>query len=143
MAVQLNFNALPDDLQPGLYVFSSESQVKQIKQLANKRELRLFVIEGKTIHSKEDFIDAVRSLISCPYLSEFGYNWDSLEDCLKDLEWFTEPGFVILYSEAFILQDTAPEDFAVARDILESVERRWRTRQNRPMYVFTDWHIIR
>ncbi|GAB4435739.1 MAG: barstar family protein [Rhodocyclaceae bacterium] len=58
----------------------------------------------------------------------FGYNWDALDDCLADLSWLGDTGFLIVLEHGEDLRTGSREDFATALKIFEAAAGFWRSR---------------
>jgi len=61
--------------------------------LVQSHELRVAEIDGRAIATQRDVFDAVSDAFLFP--DYFGFNWDSLEECLRDLEWVPAKGYVL------------------------------------------------
>ncbi len=86
---------------------------------------RAVYLDGQEIASKADILGACAQALSFP--EYYGSNWDALEECLRDLSWApTQHGYLLLYDHAERLARAAPEDYAVAHDILRSAVDYWR-----------------
>ena len=59
--------------------------------------------------------------------SYFGNNWDALEECWRDLQWFDAAGYVMVVAEALQLLRAEEDDrqFGIFMDILRGVAEEW------------------
>ena len=94
-----------------------------IKMFASNKYL-IFSIDGTKINSKKDLLSRLASEMKFP--TYFGNNWDALEECLKDLNWFIENGYVIRFINADKFIKDHPSDFRVLIEIAEAVANHWK-----------------
>jgi hypothetical protein len=55
----------------------------------------------------------------------FGWNWDALSDCLRDLAWFSADGYLIVVTNAAHLLADEPSLRAVLFRTLRTAARHW------------------
>src|SRR4051812_10090570 len=55
------------------------------------------IIDGSTLTSKSELLNAIAITLEFPF---FGHNWDALLDCLRDLEWISGSGYVLVFTHA-------------------------------------------
>jgi len=60
-----------------------------------------------------------RLAVSLTLPASFGYNWDALADCLRDLSWLPAWGYVLLFERGDDLRQAAPADFAILLGVLD------------------------
>jgi len=110
---------------PAVYHWLSRARAPALVRRAEALGWRCFVLNGRQIASKDDFLRACAAALRLP--AYFGYNWDALEDSLRDLAWApAERGYLLLYEGAGRFARAAPGDFAVALGILDDVVGYWR-----------------
>ena len=126
-------NILGDSSASGLYELSKDLELPFIKSLAANKGFKFLFFDGTLIQNRDDFTHVAGPLIECPYGAD-GLN--EFLDCLRDLEWFTEDGFVILFKDSQILQQAVPDDFEMVRDDLEMAASDWKRAGPKPMYIF-------
>lgn len=81
-------------------------------------------IEGDLINDSSSLFSEMSEKLKFP--DYFGRNWNALQDCLRDLEWFSsENGYVIIWSNASKMMMTSPEDFFEFMNILKYVNEYW------------------
>jgi hypothetical protein len=51
--------------------------------------------------------------------ASFGYNWDALADCLRDMGWLPAWGYVLLFERGDDLRQAAPADFTTLLGVLD------------------------
>lgn len=103
-----------------------------IRDKINKRPLNekmfLLKLDGKKMKSKLDLFNEFRTVFQFP--DYFNNNWDSLEECLNDLSWMKEKGYVIVISSALeILDKNHGCDFETLIDILINSTYEWNKRK--------------
>jgi hypothetical protein len=109
---------------PGIYRTAGRTSSVVLAQRARLCAWRFFHLDGRRIASKDDFLRDCAAAMQFP--ATFGHNWDALEDSLRDLSWApTEKGYLLLLDGAGHFALSAPDDFAVALDILHSAVAFW------------------
>lgn len=74
------------------------------------------------IRTKQELLATVASELRFP--AYFGENWDSLEECLRDLSWLPYHHKIVLFHEDLPLE-AAPDDRSIYLDILRSAVESW------------------
>jgi len=59
---------------------------------------------GGRLRHKQELLRALAHGLKFP--NYFGWNWDSLEECLRDLSWLDVPGGIVLVHKHMPLTDT-------------------------------------
>lgn len=78
------------------------------------------------VDTKEALLQVLDVELSFP--GYFGFNWDALAECLRDLSWLP-PGRVVLVHEA--LPDIGEANLALYIETLEWAVRKWRGNSER------------
>jgi len=99
---------------------------EEIERAAKQAGLAVFRIEVGRARNKKAFLDRIAKALQFP--DWFGYNWDSLNDCLTDLDWLpTKTGYVLIFENM--------HDFDEAVEVFRAVSEYWRA-GGRPFWVF-------
>lgn len=106
-----------------IHVFRSRDVTSVIQESAKRLGYQVFHVAGSAVRDKDTLLNALSQTMSFP--DYFGHNWDSLEECLKDLQWLPSPGYVILFEEVDRLMDTSPETFATFLEIVIAAAKQW------------------
>ncbi len=77
-------------------------------------------IKVPTIASKSSLMQWYSDNLYFPY---FGYNWDSLFDCLKDLSWIPEKTISIYHNT---LPELPADDLKIYLEILHDTIKHWK-----------------
>ena len=120
---------------PGIYRVTFDISPESFMTIIANQELELFYLHGVHIHDKQSFIASLAETAKFPDYAQT--NWDSLEECLRDLSWCPAAGYVIFYQGIEPFQTTAPDDWATALEILATAVDFWKD-TNTPMYVFLE-----
>lgn len=67
----------------------------------------------------------------------YGHNFDALKDCLTDFSWREAAGYVLIISQAEVLQREDPGKFHTLNQVFNAAIAQWRE-QGFPMWVFYD-----
>ena len=125
---------------PGLYRFTSRALAPNIIAAVNEHGWQGFLLLGRAIANKEAFLIAAAEAMHLP--PYFGHNWDAFEECITDMAWLPAPGYVLLYDQVVRFASGQPQEWAIARSILEGAVDHWQA-QGVPFYVLmrgTWWH---
>lgn len=95
--------------------------------------LPVFRLDGAAPKDKKSIMAAFASALALP--RHFGHNWDALADCLMDGAWLPPAGCVIAWLDAQGFAQAAPEDFAIAEDVLGEAAKFWKER-GKAFHVF-------
>lgn len=73
-----------------------------------------------TVDTKPELLRTLVQGLNIP--GYFGWNWDALEECLRDLSWIPFPRHIVLFHEAVPLADN-PGERSIYLDILKEAAR--------------------
>ncbi|WP_243705038.1 barstar family protein [Micromonospora sp. KC723] len=77
-------------------------------------------------HAFYEFSDALL------FPAYFGWNWDALSDCLRDLNWLPADGYLIVFENALQLLSSSAEDQHTLFRILYQAVRHWASPLGQP-----------
>jgi hypothetical protein len=117
---------------PGVYFLESDAPVDELVRLAEERGFTVFRLDGHDISDKATFLREAAASMNFP--EYFGGNWDSFDECIKDLEWKPANGYVLLYDRFQPFAEDDPPQWETATDILRSAVDYW-SREHIPFYV--------
>src|SRR5215467_10488887 len=86
--------------------FVQPSEVPDISEI-RKLGLHVAVMAAQSIKTQEDLFTAIAEAMNFP--EYFGKNWDALEECLRDLEWISAKGYVLIIHHANQFWQRAPK----------------------------------
>jgi len=112
-----------------------ESPVNSFEYLTHfvsDKESSFFYIDGDKIVDKQSFLKEFAVKMRFP--DYFGYNWDAFDECITDLEWLNQNGFIIFYKNFNKFKINQPEDWKIATDVLLEAVEYWKQR-NIPMLI--------
>jgi hypothetical protein len=123
---------LAGEIEPGIYRLDMSLRPSTICNRFSGHGWCCFYLDGGKIFDKQSLLaESARAFWFPDY---FGHNWDALEECVTDLSWFEETGYVLLYDHAAVLVSQGPDVWATFYDILNSTVAHWNAR-SRPFYV--------
>ncbi len=118
--------------EPGVYQTGNEIKIAELSHICEDYGFQFFYINGEKTLNKETFIESFAKALSFP--DYFQLNWDSFEECIKDLELHSKKGYVIFYDNVDNFVKCASQ-WRMALDILSSTIESWKA-ENIPMYIF-------
>lgn len=117
---------------PGMYRLRANANLDALKRQAEEHGWRVFHVDGARVQDKNTFIRTAGKAMRFPAYS--AQNWDAFEESIRDLSWAPAEGYLVLFDEPDQFAAQNPEQWAVARDILDDTIRFWR-QQGKPMVV--------
>lgn len=108
----------------GVYVVEGRVILTGLEQLARKHGLVLFVLDGRKIRSKDEFLDNAAAVLGFP--EYFGRNWDAFAECLTDMSWAQGNGFLVAYAECHEFAKRSPDEFPTAIEIFTEAAETWK-----------------
>lgn len=113
----------------------------KLKPLAPQTRIQVFYLDGRDIFNQEIFLNQIAKAMQFP--TYFGANWDALEECLRDLSWYSAQGYVLIYQQPEVFAQAQPEQWQIAYDILQSAVEYWNSTEI-PMrlILLTDGKIV-
>jgi hypothetical protein len=118
---------LADPSAAGLYRLTGRRSTAKLRRQIERAGWRCFALDGAGVADKASFLRAVAGAMAFP--AYFGNNWDALEECLSDLSWVAgadRAGRILLFEHAAPFIREAPDDWAVAREVLAAAVEHWR-----------------
>ncbi len=103
---------------------SPGGEIQKIQSKTTEMGYKLFKLNGRLIDSKKALFDHIAKEMMFP--DYFGNNWDALEECMRDLiEAVPASGYIVLFEDAHIFCNAAPDDFLTFVDIVAGVADEW------------------
>lgn len=102
--------------QSGVYFVGSDD-LDRLERRARRDELGVCRIELAGCRDKDTLLQRLSAALQLP--ATFGYNWDALADCLRDLGWLPGWGHVLLFAQADEFHHAAESDYAILLGILD------------------------
>jgi RNAse (barnase) inhibitor barstar len=87
--------------------------------LANIKESAVATIP-RQIESSEELLKVLYEKLDLP--GYFGFNWNALYDCLRDLHWIKEQDVVLIHED---LPALGTQDLSIYLEVLEDSVRSW------------------
>lgn len=119
-------------VKPGLYRLRADVSEESLQRQAEEHGWQFFHVDGAQVQDKRSFIRGVGKALDFPAYS--AQNWDAFEESLRDLTWKPAKGYLVLFDEPDQFAAHDPEQWAVARDVLDDTVRFWR-KQGTPLVV--------
>ena len=117
---------------PGVYFLESDAPADELVRLAQERGFTVFRLDGHHIFDKATFLR--EAAVSMHFPMYFGDNWDSFEECIRDLGWKPANGYVLLCDRFRSFAEGDPPQWETATGILRSAVDYW-SRERIPFYV--------
>ena len=107
-------------------VYRTPQDMQLLRQAAARIGIALFDVGLTRVSDKNGFLAACTTALKFPH--SFGYNWDAFADCVQDLSWHPARGYAIHLQDASEFARAAPQDYAVAIEVLRYAADYWKGR---------------
>ena len=108
-------------------VYRAPRGVVTLTKQAHAAGLAWFDLKLARVNGKEQFLAVCAKKLKFP--EGFGGNWDALADCLRDFEWCNADGYVLHAQNAGRFAKAAPDDYAIALEILKLAADYWKEKR--------------
>jgi len=122
---------LPNSKRAG--TFRSAINSEEIVAAAKTAGLEVFKIDLGKARGKSGLFDAFAKALKFPQY--FGKNWDALNDCLTDLNWLGDKGWVLILTNCKPFAAKFEAEFDQALELLAGVAVNWQE-DGKPFWVF-------
>ncbi|MER8012383.1 barstar family protein [Streptomyces sp. NPDC094149] len=110
------------DFHPPMFVESC--QVKDLVTEAKRRNLGVFLLDGARMTNQASLFGEFQEKLQFP--EYFGKNWNALDECLADLDWLDERGFLlVIESGNSLLCDEDEEVRGMFGSLLTDIAQEW------------------
>lgn len=109
---------------------------RQLKELIAELEAEGFfvaLVDRAPVFNKETLLHALYQ--SCQFPAYFGFNWDALEDCLKDFSWIIAEAYILIFQDYQCLKERSQETAEVFESIISEVASLRAEKQRKPLKV--------
>lgn len=83
----------------------------------------LRLIQGKKCGTPSSLFDEFARALDFP--DYFGHNWDALEECLADFEWFPAKGYILLITDAHAVLPDDEDEYETLLEVLSDAGEAW------------------
>ena len=102
-----------------LHAVQSAPETRSLRRAFRRAGAFAPLVDRAPVFSKETLLHALYQ--ACQMPASFGFNWDALEDALRDFSWIKASAYVLLFDDYSVLQERAPEVArtfeAIVRDV--------------------------
>ncbi len=114
-------------------VYRPTQSAGEIARAAKEAKLSIVQLDLGTVRGKREFLAGLAKAFKFPQY--FGRNWDALNDCLTDLSWLDDHGWVVILFNGQDFAANNQDDFNTAIDVLQTATEYWRSHA-KPFWVF-------
>lgn len=100
-------------------------------ELSVKKEEDFIAEIPSGLTNRQDLFKALQDNLKLP--NYFGYNWDALAECLRDLSWIMQKRVIIIHHDIPVLAKKEIEEYM---DILATGMRYWKNSEQHELLVF-------
>src|SRR5262245_51060131 len=122
-------------------VYRTTQSPNEIARTAKAVNLSVMKMDLRTVQGKKQFLARLAKAFHCP--PYFGMNWDALSDCLRDLSWLNDNGWVMIFLNGQEFAVKNQDDFTTAIDVLQTAAEYWRS-HGKPFWILLygdkDWN---
>jgi RNAse (barnase) inhibitor barstar len=113
----------------------------EIARAAKTAKLSTVKLDLGAVQGKSEFLARLAKALKFPHF--FGMNWDALNDCLTDLSWLDDKGWVVILINGQELAAKNQNDFNTAIEVFQAAAEYWRSHA-KPFWIFVygdnDWN---
>lgn len=113
----------------------------KIARAAKAAQLAIVQLDLGTVQGKNEFLARLAKAFKFPH--SFGMNWDALSDCLTDLSWLDDNGWVVILFNGQDFAAKNQDDFNTAINVFQTAAEYWRS-HDKPFWIFVygdkDWN---
>ena len=113
----------------------------EIARTAKAVKLSVVKLDLRKVRGKKEFLARLAKALRCP--PYFGMNWDALSDCMRDLSWLNDNGWVVILLNGQEFAVKNQDDFMTAIDVLQTAAEYWRIHR-KPFWILLygdkDWN---
>jgi hypothetical protein len=102
--------------QSGVY-FVGADDLDRLAKAARRDALQVCRTDLGGCTGKQQLLQRLAVSLTLP--ADFGYNWDALADCLRDMGWLPAWGYVLLFERGDDLRRAVPADFTTLLGVLD------------------------
>ena len=122
-------------------VYRPTQDPNEIARTAKAVKLSVVKLDLRKVRGKKGFLARLAKALHCP--PYFGMNWDALSDCMRDLSWLNDNGWVVLLLNGQEFAAKNHDDFTIAVDVLQTAAEYWQSRA-KPFWILLygdkDWN---
>jgi RNAse (barnase) inhibitor barstar len=122
-------------------VYRPTQDPNEIARTAKAVKLSVVKLDLRKVRSKKEFLARLAKALHCP--PYFGMNWDALTDCMRDLSWLNDNGWVVMLLNGQEFAVKNQDDFMTAIDVLQTAAEYWRIHR-KPFWILLygdkDWN---
>ena len=118
--------------QSGVY-FVGADDIDRLDRAATRDDLCVCRTDLAGCRDKDELLRRLAVSLQLP--ASFGYNWDALADCLRDLGWMPSWGYVLLFEHADELRTAAGGDYETLLGVLDDAAT-FGEEHDRPWFAF-------
>jgi RNAse (barnase) inhibitor barstar len=122
-------------------VYRPTQDPNEIARTAKAVKLSVVKLDLRKVRGKKGFLARLAKALHCP--PYFGMNWDALSDCMRDLSWLNDNGWVVILLNGQEFAAKNQDDFNTAIDVFQTAAEYWRS-QAKPFWVLVygdnDWN---
>jgi RNAse (barnase) inhibitor barstar len=114
-------------------VYHPTQSADEIARAAKEAKLSIVQLDLGRVPGKGEFLASLAKAFKFPQY--FGMNWDALNDCLTDLSWLDDNGWVVILFNGQDFAANNQDDFNTAIDVLRTAAEYWRNHA-KPFWAF-------
>lgn len=116
--------------------FISQKEWQAAEENVASAQIFLAELDGSAIRSKDQLLRLLGNALRFP--AYYGVNWDALEECLRDLDWISEPSIVLVVHRGRLLFDALYSEVGTLIEIWLSAAETWSQQQVALHLVFVE-----
>jgi RNAse (barnase) inhibitor barstar len=116
--------------EPGLTVLAKDDKIAVTGAVPPQGVVAVARIDGAAARDADDLFGQFSDALRFP--AYFGWNWDALSDCLRDLNWLPADRYLVVIEEPAKLLSGDAEGRRILFGILGQASREWASPLGKP-----------
>lgn len=112
--------------------FALPEQASSVKNELFTSSLVTFEIDALSIKDDEMLFSVLSKALGFP--DYFGRNWDALDECLADMEWYEADGYALFITNSVRLWSDAAYTAGKLVSVWQSIAEQW-NQENKPFHL--------
>ena len=107
----------------GYSVTSASSHITFSEALPSTGSVAVARLDGRELVDENTFFWKISDALLFP--AYFGWNWDAVYDCLRDLSWYRADSYLLVFDNAEYVMTECGEERSTFFSVLKRVAKRW------------------
>ena len=99
------------------------AQEKELRLFCENKGFKFYLVDGEAVYTKEQLLREFFD--TCEFPDYFGFNWDALEECLRDYSFAPAKGYIFGLLGSVKLKTRLEKELKLLQEIFEEAAKVW------------------